>query len=949
MTGVRRPASTYRLQLTPRFGFRDAAALVPYLAELGVTDVYISPPFAAAPGSTHGYDVVDHNALRDELGGDDGYAALCRAIAAAGIGQLVDFVPNHMGIGPTNAWWIDVLENGPSSRVRALLRRRLAARSSTSWRTRCWCRCSAISSARCSSAASCSSRATAAPSSLALLGASLSRSRRAQVPRILGHRLDALARRARRRATCSCRSCRASSPRWRSWRRATRSTPTRSPSARARRRWPSGAWRRCSRPARAIAEFVDENVRHLQRHAGRAAQLRSPRRSCSTQQAYRLAHWRVAGEEINYRRFFDINSLAAIRMEDERVFDDTHRLVFRLIAEGKITGLRIDHPDGLYAPSAYFRRLQQRAPRALRRRREDPRGARAACPTSWPVDGTTGYEFLNAVNGLFVDGARRRRVRRALRALHRRAASTSPSWSTRRRSVLMRSSMASEINMLAHRLNRLIEGNRRTRDFTLNALDQRAHRVRGAAADLSHLRRGQRRGVDRARAIGSTSSRPCAPAKRALARAQPHRIYDFLRAILLLEHADRPSRCEFVRKLQQVTGPVTAKAIEDTAFYVYNRLVSLNEVGGDPQRVRRHRRGVPSRLTPRAWRDWPGSLNTTATHDTKRGEDVRLRIDALSEIPDEWEQHAAALGAARPTAFKTERRRRARARRQRRAARSTRRWSAAFPDDGRASTTTYRARIGRLPGEGAASEAKVHSSWTNPDEAYERRRATFADALLASPPFLDDFAPFVSGGWRAAARLSSLAQVALKVARAGRARRLPGLRAVGSVAGRSRQSPAGGLRAARASLSSRLRRAAGQDDRARPLRASWRSHARSSTDAPSCCCCARRCACGAPSSALFLEGDYLPLDVEGPDAAHVVAFARRLGERRIICVAPRLWMSLLRGANGGGVHWRSAVRLPDELRVRYTDHLSGRVRQPDERLQVQELLADFPVALLRSF
>ncbi|HEX8951491.1 MAG TPA: malto-oligosyltrehalose synthase, partial [Polyangia bacterium] len=381
-----------------------------------------------------------------------------------------------------------------------------------------------------------------------------------------------------------------------------------------------------------IAAFVDENVRIYNGTPGepRSFDLLD---ELLDHQAYRLAYWRVAGEEINYRRFFDINSLAAIRMEDERVFGDTHRLVFRLVREGKVTGLRIDHPDGLYAPSAYFRRLQREHEGlyvVVEKILEGPE----KMPGSWQVDGTTGYEWLNAVNGLFVDG----RHAGAFAELYARFTGIRQRWSElviEKKRVLMRSSMASEINMLAFRLNRLSEGNRRTRDFTLNAL-------RGALVDYvarlpiyrTYVEGNDAASVEeRDRQYIEATIRAAKRASRDLNRT----IYDFLRSVLLLENPTEESR-EFVRKLQQVTGPVTAKAIEDTAFYVYNRLVSLNEVGGDPQRfgvsVEEFHKGNVDRL-----RDWPGSLNTTATHDTKRGEDVRLRIDALSEIPADWEQH----------------------------------------------------------------------------------------------------------------------------------------------------------------------------------------------------------------------------------------------------------------------------------------------------------------------
>ncbi|MGZ3442931.1 MAG: malto-oligosyltrehalose synthase, partial [Polyangia bacterium] len=557
-----------------------------------------------------------------------GYDALCAAIARAGMGQLVDFVPNHMGIGPLNPWWLDVLENGPSSTfapffdvewkpVKDELEHKVLVpvlgdqfgevlergelklvREGGAFFIKYWEHSFPV-----------------APR---------------QVPRLIAHRLDAL------RAELG-----ASDPNFQELESILTALAKLAPrdevssdAVLERAREKEVAKRRLAalfETSPRIAEFVDQNVRIYNGTPGepRSFDLLD---DLLDHQAYRLAYWRVAGEEINYRRFFDINSLAAIRMEDTRVFDATHQLVFQLVAEGKVTGLRIDHPDGLYAPSAYFRRLQ-REHDGLYVVVEKILEGHEKMPSSWLVDGTTGYEWLNAVNGLFVDRAHAA----AFDALYARFTGIRQKWSDliiEKKRILMRSSMASEINMLSYRLNRLSESNRRTRDFTLNALTGALidfvarlpiYRTYVEGNDAASIEQRDRQYIE-------STIRAAKRSSRELNRS----IYDFLRSILLLENPTEES-LEFVRKLQQVTGPVTAKAIEDTAFYVYNRLVSLNEVGGDPQHfgvsVEEFHRDNALRLA-----DWPGSLNTTATHDTKRGEDVRLRIDALSEIPVEWEQ-----------------------------------------------------------------------------------------------------------------------------------------------------------------------------------------------------------------------------------------------------------------------------------------------------------------------
>jgi (1->4)-alpha-D-glucan 1-alpha-D-glucosylmutase len=918
------------VQLTPRFNFRDAAALVPYLRELGITDLYISPPFSAMPGSTHGYDVVDHNRLRDELGGDEGYAELCRAVAAAGMGQLVDFVPNHMGIGPHNAWWIDVLENGPSSLhapffdvdwapvKRELTHKVLVPVLGDQF------------------------GAVLESGELKLVregGAffiqywehSFPVAPRA-VPRLLRHRLEQLQAELGpddvqlQELQSIITALEKLAPR----------DELDADKVAERAREKEVAKRRLAvlfSDGSRIGRFVDENVRLYNGTVGDPRSFDLLEQLLDAQ-AYRLAHWRVAGESINYRRFFDINSLAAIRVEDERVFAATHALVVELIRSGKISGLRIDHPDGLYGPTEYFRRLRRELPELYVVVEKILEG-HEPLPASWQVDGTTGYEFLNLVNALFVDA----RNQEALTTLYQRFTGLTQPFADlvyEKKKRLMASSMASELSMLAHRLSRLAEGNRRTRDFTLNALAKALvefiarlpiYRTYITGAETTEIEPRDRMYIEKT----------IAQAKRGL-RELNRSILDFIRSILLLEDAT-PESVEFVRKLQQVTGPITAKAIEDTAFYVYNRLVALNEVGGDPQKFGvtpaqfHHEMGL--RL-----RDWPGSLNTSATHDTKRGEDVRLRIDALSEIPDEW--------AAR-----------------------VRRWSelarphkrdidgelapdandelllyqtlvGSFPDDGVVSDD-YRARIAAYL-EKAVREAKVHSSWTNVDEQYEGAVKQLADELLTSREFLATLAPFVAR-IAAAARLSSLAAVALKVAAPGvpdvyQGTELWDLSLVDPdnrrpvdyahrrelLAQLARRTGAGA--AARAELARELTRPdALADGRAKLLllRQSLRFRRQ--------------------HHALLSDGAYVPLAVEGEHANHAVAFARVHDKERLICVVPRLLLQLM--DRGQPIAWRGRVVLPPSLRAPLADVVSGRQFTPrDGALALAELFADFPVALL---
>jgi (1->4)-alpha-D-glucan 1-alpha-D-glucosylmutase len=977
---ARRPASTYRLQLTRSFGFEQAAAVVPYLAQLGVGALYVSPILAAAPGSSHGYDVVDHGRLNPELGGEAGYEKLCSALARAGMGQLVDFVPNHMGVGPDNVWWMEVLENGPSSRyayffdvdwrpVKAELENKVLVpvlgeqygvvlekgelrlvREGGVFLVTYY-----------------EHRFPVAPRS---------------VPQVLRHRLEDLREKLGPEEPSVwelesiCTSLVKLAPR----------SETDPAKVAERAREKEVAKRRLNalcEASPAVREHVDANVAVFNGRPGDARSFDLLDRLLDSQ-AYRLAHWRVAGEEINYRRFFDVNGLAAIRMEDERVFCEAHRLVLSLVREGKITGLRIDHPDGLYDPTTYFIRLQAAALVEDARGRAAQRGealdeagaselrARLAedlardpthprplfvvaekilssnerMPESWAIDGTTGYEFLAASTGLFVDpSAQDAFTEGYARFTGLRQDFRDVAYENKR--LITSSSMASEINVLAHQLNRISETNRRTRDFTLNELRRAlVEFVSNFPVYRTYVTpRGEVDERDR-RYVETTLLR----ARRRSPVTDPS-IYDFIRDVLLLrypENLPEPERAEwleFTLKLQQVTGPVTAKALEDTAFYVYVRLAALNEVGGDPREFGTSAAAF-HRLNANRREQWPGGLAASSTHDTKRSEDVRARIAALSEAPRDLRALLA------------------------RWARQNRRFRleldgepapdrndelllyqtllGSFPDPPpRSGTEAWRSYQGRVDVymQKALREAKTHTSWTNVDAGYEDAMRRFTDALLSSAEFMESFLPFARRV-AAAGRLSSLAQVALKLAAPGvcdvyqgcelwdlslvdpdnrrpvdfdaRRRMLDDLRR------RAAEGPAD-----RAALAAEVsRREALPDGRAKLLL--LHAGLKLRRDDPD----------------LFLAGEYVPLEAEGPLADHVVAFARRLGDRAVLCAVPRLVMGLWR-EDGNGIAWQGRLSLPRGFPRSWRDAVTGAPRG-DVAFPLEDLFGGFPVALLAS-
>jgi len=976
---TRRPGSTYRLQLHAGFGFDAATAVVPYLAALGVTDLYLSPILTAAPGSTHGYDVVDHGSLNPELGGEPGFRRLSDECARHGLGILVDFVPNHMGIGPLNAWWMDVLENGPSA-VHAPafdvdwtpLKVELAHKVLVPVLGDQYGRVLE------------KGELTLARDGGALVVRYYDHvfpvAPRA-VPLVLRHRLETLRERLGTRdvATQELESIAVSldklAPRMDT-----------SPTAVAdRAREKEVAKRRLAalcEASPAVRRFLDENLRHFNGTPGDPRSFDLLDRLLDAQ-AYRLAFWRVAGEEINYRRFFDVNGLAAIRMEEPRVFEDAHRLVLRLVAEGRISGLRIDHPDGLHAPAAYFRRLQashlrERA-RALAAARGAPLGpeedaavlealfaaleagalaprplyvvvekilvGNERMPGNWDVDGTTGYELLAAANGLFVDPE----AQRAFDGLWLRVAGRSDEYGelvAAKKRLVMSSSMASEVNMLAHRLNAVSETNRRTRDFTLNELTR-------ALVEFVALfpvyrtyvtRRGEVDDRDR-RLVEATIAR----ARRRSPVVDPS-IYDFLRDVILqrypegLTEREKADWLEFTLKLQQVTGPVTAKAVEDTAFYAYVRLVSLNEVGGEPRHFGTTPEELHALLEDRQAR-FPGSLSATSTHDTKRSEDVRVRISALTELPREW--RAAVLrwsrlhrplrgGAEGPPApdrqdelllYQT--------------------LVGAFPDEGLAVGTPEHAEFtGRIQRymEKALREAKVHTSWTNPDPDYERGVREFVEGILGGGRFLEELAALAARTARAG-RLSSLAQVALKCAAPGVPDVYQGCELWDlSLVDPDNRRPVDFERR-RAALE-RLDRelASGPEARAALARSLSAPEALPSGEAKllllRVALHLRR-----EKRALFREGAYRPLAAAGPLAGHVVALARTHGREAVVCAVPRLVLRPLE-AGGGRIEWSGALPLGG-LPTRFRDAITG-ARHEGPELPLARLFADFPVALLVS-
>jgi (1->4)-alpha-D-glucan 1-alpha-D-glucosylmutase len=990
------PVATYRLQFNRAFTFEAARNVVPYLDGLGVSDAYASSYLGARPGSMHGYDIANHNALNPEIGTEEEYSRFVEALRARGMGQILDVIPNHMGIAAgCNPWWNDVLENGPSSAYAEFfdidwdpVKRQLANKVLLPILSDQYGRVLENQELVLEYADGSfnlryhETRLPIAPRSASL---------------ILGHRLEALAA-TLGEADPDLQEYESIITALTNLPAPTETAPDR---VRERMREKEVIRRRLARlvdASQPIRTSLEETIRIFNGKGGDPRSFDLLDRLLDDQ-AYRLAYWRVAAEEINYRRFFDINELAAIRMENPAVFRETHRLILRLVDEGKVTGLRLDHPDGLFHPPRYFRALQrERSAQVVRARllpgaamvwpdreaavarvleqldatcEEDP--SRPACrplyllaekilakgerlPTHWAIHGTTGYEFLNLVGGLFVDS----RNEKAMTAAYTAFTGQRTSFADlvyECKQLILQVSMSSELNVLGHALSRLAERNRYSRDFTLNSL---THALREVIACFPVYRTY----IDGRPAGMALQDRACVEVAVAFAKgrnpATNVSVFDFVRDVLLLrypENADqayREDQLAFVQKFQQVTAPVTAKGAEDTAFYRYNRLVSLNEVGGETDRFGISAEEFHRQCLARQEK-WPASMSTTSTHDTKRGEDVRARIHVLSEIPREWRaavgrwhrwnrRHASEVDG-RPAPDKNDE------------YLLYQTLVGAWPlaPMGPEAMARFSARIQAYMLK-ATKEAKVNTSWINPDEAYDGALRTFVTRILdpgRGNRFLADFVTF----HRPVARLgmiNSLAQTLIKNAAPGVPDFYQGTEVWDfSLVDPDNRRPVDFCTRV-AMLAVLQARIAEGDLRslAREVVERWEDGRIKLYTIHRALTCRR----AAPD--LFRVGTYVPLPTVGQHADHVCAFARRGETRAVLTVVPRLTAPLTdNGARlplGSDVWDDTRVTLPPEIpRGPYVNLFSGAEVQTAETdsgpaLAVGEILGEFPVALLEA-
>jgi len=822
------PRATYRVQLHAGFTLGDAAAIVPYLAELGISHLYTSPILQAAPGSMHGYDVVDYSQVNVELGGEDGFARLTDALRAHDMGLVLDIVPNHMAIsGEENRWWWDVLTHGPASRY--------ASYFDVDW-----------------------APPERPPRSVILLPV---------LPDQYGRVLEAGAIRLVRDGE-------------------------RVLVAHADRRFPIDP----ATLAPVADAALDEQMAAINADPDRLEALLA-------KQHYRLAFWRAASRDLNYRRFFDINDLIGLRMEDEAVFGETHRRVLGWVGDGLVDGLRIDHPDGLRDPAAYLARLRAAAPGTWIVV-EKILAADEGLPCEWPIDGTTGYRFANLATGLFVDPAGEAGLSAAWAMVA--DADAGADWEAlvaEARAEVLSSVLGSDVNRLTELFVAVCDANGRHGAFT-------RHELRRALREVAARLPVYRTYVTTAPfSVTVEDGRLVDVAVADAVAARPDldpEPFELLGRILRLE-VEGPVAADLAMRFQQLTPAAMAKGVEDTAFYRHHRLVALNEVGGDPGTFGTSV-AVFHRHMEAAAAEWPRAMLALSTHDTKRSADTRARLALLSEDPDGWREAVDQL----------------------RRASEAHRTGDDLPT-GADAYLFFQTVVGAWPigveraaayAEKASREAKLRASWTAPDAAYDDALARFVRGSMGDGAFrevVEAFvAPLVDAGRRAA-----LGQLALELTAPG----VPDLYQGSELWQLTLVDP---------------------DNRQPVDYAACRRLLAEARDIDSATAWARRDE-GLPklwlirhaldlrgrhSSAFGPGGAYRPLVAEGALADAVVAFERGA---QVITVVPRLVRRVER------IGWSDTrLGLPDG-RWR---NLDGATHEGTTELSA--LLADFPVALLEQ-
>jgi len=968
------PVATYRLQFNHNFTFNMATELVPYLRGLGISHCYASPFLKARPGSLHGYDIIDHNALNPEIGDMDDFDRFTAALRAESMGLILDMVPNHIGIGSDNQWWMDVLENGESSNfaeffdidwhpIQEALRGKVLlpiledhygtvlekgllvlqfdadhGEFSLGYHEH---------------------RFPLDPASYAL---------------ILGHDIERLETHFP-----------AGEPTYSDLRSLVtafdnlpghRTTSVEICQARRRdKEVQKRILRRLCLENVEIHRFIAEKIVLFNGTPG-DGQSYQLLHELLERQAFRLAYWRVASDEINYRRFFDVNDLAALRMENRRVFEMTHRFVLELITAEKISGLRIDHPDGLYNPGQYYQWLNEAAcgrtvyatePRYLTTTAgaepdvsnniyvvvEKILAGHERLRSSWPVHGTTGYEFAILVGGLFVDG----RAEQAMTSIYTRFIGHRIVFDELLydcKKLIVKVALSSEFTVLANELGQISQADWHTRDFTLNTIREALMEIVAyfpvyrTYITADGVDEEDRRYIEWATTQAEKRS-----------RAADISIFSFIRDVLLVavrseqEESHYRKILAFAMKFQQYTGPVMAKGLEDTSFYIYNRLLALNEVGGDPRRFGVSVAGFHRANQERA-EQWPCSMLGTSTHDSKRSEDVRARIAVLSEIPKAWDQRVRRWTILNRTRKNKIDNKKAPSKNDEYALYQILLGTWPLQDLDETQQENFAERIQQYAIK-VVREAKVHSSWININEEYEKAITGFVSSILAGSDnrFLVDFLPFQ----RQVARfglINSLSQLLLKLTAPG----VPDIYQGDELWRFDLVDPDNRRPVDYASRREILKEMADRfpAEGGNRLEEAIRLLTNIEDGRVKFFVLQQTLSYRKLHQALFREGRYVPLAATGERADQIVTFARVSGEEVCLVVVPRLVVSLLGFPSEtlpvGEVWSETAIALPESMSAKRfrnvftAEQISTRKGPAGPELLIRDLLANFPVALL---
>ena len=914
------PLASYRLQLHKDFTFDWVRELLPYFASLGISHLYFSPIFAAAPGSTHGYDVFDHGQINPELGGMSALYALGEELVRRDIGLIVDMVPNHVGLATTNnPWWCNLLRYGESSRYANFF--------DINWETQPHLPSGVVVYPILGQPFGVALEAgelqlIVEGNDLALVyyehHLPLSAVSYAEIvglpPLDLRAELGDPAALAELLETLD---------------------GLRAASAEDAERLLE-RFRRLLTSEPALVAHIQERLTELNGREGDPASF-DRLEAILALQHYRLAFWRVSGEDINYRRFFDINDLAAIRVERDDVFEETHKLLFALVDQGVVTGVRIDHVDGLYDPIGYLTRLRDRLREAGGRWTageipiyvEKILEEGELLPTSWPVAGTTGYDFMAHNDGLFID---RVAILDMTRTYERFVGAPVRFRRLRydAKKQIARTSFSGEINVLANSLHALAQRDRRRRDNTLRALRNAIETVLATfPVYRTYVEAGHGGRDDR------TLIEEAVTEARRHELTLPQEAIDFLSEVLLLEGDlepdERERRIQFRQRFQQLSSPVMAKGFEDTTFYRYNRLLSTNEVGSDPSLFGSDPAESHAWFAERA-RQWPRAMSASSTHDTKRSEDARARLHALTEVPELWRRevtrwgelnarHRSTSGGESVPGPNTE-------------YLLYQSLVAAWPGEGESLDDTFRERLATYLTK-AMREMKAYTSWTNTDERMEEAIQAFLAAILHSRSgraFIRRVGQFVTA-ITPAATCNALAMVIIKATAPG----FPDFYQGTEFWDRSLTDPDNRRPVDYAARQRALDAIDGDvpTDLAAPFTKLWltRQLLRLRAEHPE----------------LFAAGDYQPLHGAGERAVNLFAFARRHGDQTIVVAVPRLTTKLTRpdGAAPVGAVWGdTTLALPAAVGSWRNWFTGAALDLNDGQLSVSELLADFPFAIL---